>query len=65
MRSLWDSCYESLERTGCSESEAPWLPRLMRGIAMAPMMAMITTTITNSIKLKPLFRFLVLIFFLP
>jgi hypothetical protein len=36
------------------ESAAPALPRLSRGIAIAPMIAMITTTMTSSIKLKPL-----------
>src|SRR5690349_7840729 len=34
-------------------SDAPWLPRLMRGIAIAAMIPMITTTMTNSIRLNP------------
>ena len=36
------------------ESAAPAAPRLIRGIAMAAMMAMITTTMTNSMRLNPL-----------
>jgi hypothetical protein len=37
-----------------AESEAPAAPRLIRGMAMAAMIPMITTTITSSIKLNAL-----------
>src|SRR5580658_11237711 len=36
-----------------AESPAPAEPRLIFGIAMAPMIAIITITTTNSIKLNP------------
>src|SRR3954465_4200456 len=44
----------TLRLPASAESAAPLAPRLSRGMAIAAMMPMITTTMTSSIRLKPL-----------